>query len=130
MLLDLVGMKDRMKHKPTELSGGQMQRVAIARAMANDPDIILADEPTGALDSRTGVMVMDIFHRLNREQEKTIVLITHNNDLAEETDRIYVMSDGRFTSVREGSAIPDKNDPAGERTDSAGTGGSGEEAQK
>lgn len=130
MLLDLVGMKDRMKHKPTELSGGQMQRVAIARAMANDPDIILADEPTGALDSRTGVMVMDIFHRLNREQGKTIVLITHNNDLAEETDRIYAMSDGRFTSVREGSAIPDKNDPAGEKNDSAEAGCSGEEAQK
>lgn len=130
MLLELVDMKDRMKHKPTELSGGQMQRVAIARAMAKDPDIILADEPTGALDSRTGVMVMDIFHRLNREQGKTIVLITHNNDLAEETDRIYAMSDGRFTSVREGSVIPDKNDPAGERNDSAGTGGSREEAQK
>ncbi|WP_409336606.1 ABC transporter ATP-binding protein [Eubacterium sp. F2] len=99
-LLDLVGMKERMKHKPTELSGGQMQRVAIARAMANDPDIILADEPTGALDSKTGALVMKIFHQLNQKQGKTIVLITHNNDLAEETDRIYDMSDGRFVSVR------------------------------
>lgn len=103
LLLDMVGMKDRTWHLPTELSGGQMQRVAIARAMANDPDIILADEPTGALDSKTGVMVMDIFHRLNLEQGKTIVLITHNNDLAEETDRIYTMSDGCFTSVRTGT---------------------------
>ena len=93
-LLDLVGMADRMEHQPNELSGGQKQRVAIARAMANDPAIILADEPTGALDSKTGRMVMDIFHRLNREQGKTIVLITHNQELAEETGRILTMRDG------------------------------------
>ena len=93
-LLDLVGMGDRMLHQPNELSGGQKQRVAIARAMANDPAIILADEPTGALDSKTGRMVMDLFHRLNREQGKTIVLITHNQELAEETGRILTMRDG------------------------------------
>ena len=93
-LLDLVGMADRMLHQPNELSGGQKQRVAIARAMANDPAIILADEPTGALDSKTGRMVMDLFHRLNREQGKTIVLITHNQELAEETGRILTMRDG------------------------------------
>ena len=93
-LLDLVGMADRMLHQPNELSGGQKQRVAIARAMANDPAIILADEPTGALDSKTGRMVMDLFHQLNREQGKTIVLITHNQELAEETGRILTMRDG------------------------------------
>ena len=93
-LLDLVGMGDRMLHQPNELSGGQKQRVAIARAMANDPAIILADEPTGALDSKTGRMVMDLFHQLNREKGKTIVLITHNQELAAETGRILTMRDG------------------------------------
>lgn len=101
-LLELVGMKDRARHRPNELSGGQKQREAIARAMANDPSIILADEPTGALDSNTGRMVMDIFHRLHREQGKTIVLITHNNDLAEETERILTIKDGRIVGERLG----------------------------
>ena len=87
-------MADRMTHQPNELSGGQKQRVAIARAMANDPAIILADEPTGALDSKTGRMVMDLFHQLNREQGKTIVLITHNRELAMETQRVLAMCDG------------------------------------
>ena len=94
MLLDMVDMADRMTHQPNELSGGQKQRVAIARAMANDPAIILADEPTGALDSKTGRMVMDLFHQLNREQGKTIVLITHNRELAMETQRVLTMCDG------------------------------------
>ena len=94
ILLDMVGMADRMTHQPNELSGGQKQRVAIARAMANDPAIILADEPTGALDSKTGRMVMDLFHQLNREQGKTIVLITHNRELAMETQRVLTMCDG------------------------------------
>ena len=94
ILLDMVGMTDRMTHQPNELSGGQKQRVAIARAMANDPAIILADEPTGALDSKTGRMVMDLFHQLNREQGKTIVLITHNRELAMETQRVLTMCDG------------------------------------
>ena len=96
-LLDLVEMGDRARHLPNELSGGQKQRVSIARAMANDPAILLADEPTGALDSKTGRLVMDIFHKLNKEQGKTIVLITHNNELAAETDRIYTMRDGVLT---------------------------------
>ena len=95
-LLAMVDMADRMNHQPNELSGGQKQRVAIARAMANDPAIILADEPTGALDSKTGRLVMDLFHRLNREQGKTIILITHNQELAQETDRYVTMRDGRL----------------------------------
>lgn len=93
-LMALVEMDDRMFHQPNELSGGQKQRVAIARAMANDPAIILADEPTGALDSKTGRLVMDIFHQLNRRQGKTVVLITHNRELAKETGRIITMQDG------------------------------------
>lgn len=93
-LLDMVGMADRMSHQPNELSGGQKQRVAIARAMANDPAIILADEPTGALDSKTGRLVMDLFHELNRKQGKTIILITHNPELAAETGRVLTMRDG------------------------------------
>lgn len=98
-LLDLVEMGDRAKHLPEELSGGQKQRVAIARAMANDPAIILADEPTGALDSKTGRLVMDLFHKLNKEKGKTIVLITHSNELAAETDRIISIRDGNIVNV-------------------------------
>lgn len=94
ILLEAVDMKERMSHAPSELSGGQKQRVAIARAMANNPDIILADEPTGALDSETGRQVMDLFHKLNEEEKRTIVVITHNLELAEEADRIYRMKDG------------------------------------
>lgn len=101
-LLTLVGMEDRMKHLPEELSGGQKQRVAIARAMANDPAIILADEPTGALDSATGRMVMDLFHQLHEENGKTIILITHSPELAEETERIITIKDGKITGEREG----------------------------
>lgn len=96
-LLKLVGMEDRMSHKPDELSGGQKQRVAIARAVANDPAIILADEPTGALDSETGHKIMDIFHKLH-ERGKTIVLITHSKELAEETERIVHISDGSIVA--------------------------------
>jgi len=93
-LLELVDMTARSHHRPNELSGGQKQRVAIARAMANDPAIILADEPTGALDTHTGRMVMDIFHRLHQEQGKTIILITHNTELALETERTIRLKDG------------------------------------
>lgn len=102
-LLRMVGMEDRMKHRPEELSGGQKQRVAIARAMGNDPSIILADEPTGALDSSTGRMVMDLFHQLHDEKGKTIILITHSPELAEETERIITLKDGAVISEREGS---------------------------
>lgn len=95
-LLDMVGMSDRLQHRSDELSGGQKQRVAIARAMANNPSIILADEPTGALDSGTGRRIMDIFHRLHEEQRKTIVLITHSHELASETERVVTLKDGRI----------------------------------
>lgn len=101
--LEMVGMGDRMYHLPNELSGGQKQRVAIARALANDPAMILADEPTGALDSTTGRMVMDLFHKVHREDGKTIVLITHNNELAAETDRIVTIRDGRIVSDEPGA---------------------------
>lgn len=102
-LLAMVEMEDRMSHTPDELSGGQKQRVAIARAMANDPAIILADEPTGALDSKTGRKIMDLFHKLNKEQGKTIILITHSNELAEETGRIITLKDGEIIGERKGS---------------------------
>ena len=95
-LLSLVEMEDRAKHLPEELSGGQKQRVAIARAMANSPAIILADEPTGALDTKTGRLVMDIFHKLHKEQGITIVLITHSPELAKETERILPLRDGNI----------------------------------
>ena len=93
-LLAQVEMTYRMYHNPNELSGGQKQRVAIARSMANDPDIILADEPTGALDSVTGRLIMDLFHKLHKEQGKTIVLITHSPELASECQRIITLKDG------------------------------------
>lgn len=102
-LLELVEMQERMRHLPEELSGGQKQRVAIARAMANDPAIILADEPTGALDSKTGRMVMDLFHKLHQEEGKTIVLITHSPELAEETQRIITIKDGNIIGERKGA---------------------------
>ena len=101
-LMELVDMSERMHHNPDELSGGQKQRVAIARAMANDPALILADEPTGALDSKTGRRVMDIFHKLHEEKGKTIILITHSPELAGECERILTISDGLFTGEREG----------------------------
>ena len=103
-LMRLVEMEDRMTHKPNELSGGQKQRVAIARSLANDPAIILADEPTGALDTQTGNLVMDIFLRINREEKKTVILITHNELLAQQTDRVVTIQDGMIisdTGVRE-----------------------------
>lgn len=104
-LLEKVGMADRYKHKPNELSGGQKQRVAIARSLANDPSIILADEPTGALDSETSRIVMDIFHDLNKTQKKTIILITHSKELAEEYPRIITIKDGAIVDERKRELI-------------------------
>ena len=97
-MLEMVDMADRMDHKPNELSGGQKQRIAIARAMINSPSILLADEPTGALDSKTGRLIMDLFHKLHEEKGKTVVLITHNQELAMETDRILTLSDGNIVN--------------------------------
>ena len=101
-LLEIVGMGDRQDHKPNELSGGQKQRTAIARAMANDPDVILADEPTGALDSETGQKVLSVFRDLNRDHGKTVILVTHSLALAEQTDRIITLKDGLVIDVRKG----------------------------
>ena len=101
-LLAMVNMSERAKHEPSELSGGQKQRVAIARALANRPALLLADEPTGALDSATSRTVMDIFHALHAEG-MTIVLITHSQELAAECGRILTLRDGRFISERKGA---------------------------
>ena len=103
--LDCVGMGERARHQPNELSGGQKQRVAIARAMVNDPALILADEPTGALDSETSRVVMDLFHEMHEKYHKTIVLITHNPALAEECQRVLTLHDGRIIAERKGSGV-------------------------
>lgn len=104
-LLKKVGMEERCNHQPNELSGGQKQRVAIARSLANDPSIILADEPTGALDSETSRIVMNIFHELNIKQKKTIILITHSKELAEECPRVITIKDGRIIDDRKGGSL-------------------------
>ena len=101
-MLSIVGMEERLDHTPDQLSGGQKQRVAIARALVNDPAILLADEPTGALDSETGRRIMDLFWKLHQERNITIILITHSNELAEETERILTLKDGRIVGEREG----------------------------
>ena len=97
-MLELVGLGNRADHHPNQLSGGQQQRVAIARALINNPSILLADEPTGNLDTRTSIEVMDIFQRLNRERGITVLLITHEHDIAEYGTRIVAFRDGLVVS--------------------------------
>jgi putative ABC transport system ATP-binding protein len=99
-LLEAVGLGGRLDHKPNQLSGGQQQRVAIARALVNDPEIVLADEPTGNLDSRTSIEIMEILQRLNRERGITIILITHEHDIAEYGARTITFRDGRVVEDR------------------------------
>lgn len=94
-VLERVGLTHRLRHMPSQLSGGQCQRVAIARAIAGNPEIILADEPTGNLDSKMGAEVMGLLHQLNREDGRTIVMVTHNEQQAQQTDRIIRFFDGR-----------------------------------
>lgn len=97
-LLDLVGLGDRMHHLPSELSGGEQQRVAVARALANNPRLILADEPTGNLDSVTGKKVTDLMRKINREQGISFIVATHDSEMARTADRIVKLKDGKITS--------------------------------
>ncbi len=97
-LLKMLGLEGRMNHKPNELSGGQQQRVAIARALMNDPAIILADEPTGELDTKTSLEIMDILKKLNKEKNKTFVIVTHNMEVAESCKKIIRLRDGKNVS--------------------------------
>lgn len=99
-LLGLVGLEERMEHRPAELSGGEQQRVAIARALVTEPEIILADEPTGNLDSRTGRMVMDLIKKLAREKKKTVVLVTHDEEIARYAERKEILRDGVIVSQK------------------------------
>jgi len=96
--LDMVGLKERVRHHPSELSGGQQQRVAIARALVNNPAILIADEPTGALDSKTGAEIMELFQSLHRDLGQTVIMVTHDSFVARHTDRIIRLVDGRITS--------------------------------
>jgi len=96
--LERVGLSDRTDHAPSELSGGQQQRVAIARALVNEPAILLADEPTGALDSKTGVEIMELFQSLYSDHGQTVILVTHDSYVARHTNRIIKLSDGRIVS--------------------------------
>ncbi|MEE4378153.1 MAG: ABC transporter ATP-binding protein [Candidatus Competibacteraceae bacterium] len=102
--LSLVGLGDRLDHFPAQLSGGQQQRVAIARAIAKNPAVLLCDEPTGALDSTTGIVVLDALERINRELGTTTVVITHNAAIADMADRVIRFSDGHITEIKQNAS--------------------------
>jgi len=95
-LLELVGLKERISHRPQELSGGEQQRVAIARALANDPEIVIADEPTGNLDSKSGEKIMEILKKLHKEQKRTILVVTHDPQIASYSEEILKIKDGKI----------------------------------
>ena len=97
-MLKKVGLSDKIKNTPAQLSGGQQQRVAIARALVNNPKIILADEPTGNLDSKSGKEIIELFHYLNKEEGRTIVLVTHDIELARQANRIIIIKDGKIST--------------------------------
>jgi len=108
-LLNKVGLGDRMGHRPTELSGGQQQRVAIARALINDPEIILADEPTGNLDSKSGHQVMEMLTSFHKKDGKTIILVTHDVDLVKYSEKTIYLKDGEVVKVKKGDHKPKEN---------------------
>ena len=100
-MLRLVGLEDRALHYPGKLSGGQQQRVAIARAICKNPDFLLCDEPTGALDTQTGVQVLTLLRQFNRQYGKTVVIITHNTTIAQIADRVFYFRDGQISNIAE-----------------------------
>jgi len=104
-ILDMLGLKERRNHLPSQMSGGQQQRVSIGRAMFSSPQVILADEPTGNLDSRSSAEIMELFRRSNREMNQTILIITHDRNIAEQCDRIIVLSDGKIISDESNTAL-------------------------
>jgi putative ABC transport system ATP-binding protein len=99
-LLESVGLGDRVHHKPSELSGGQQQRVAIARSLANDPDVVLADEPTGNLDQKTGSLIMNFLKKLHKEEHKTIIMVTHDANVAKQAHRVEHLVDGTIIKTK------------------------------
>ncbi|TFG34578.1 ABC transporter ATP-binding protein [Candidatus Thorarchaeota archaeon] len=114
-LLTIVGLVDRMHHKPDELSGGERQRVAIAASLANDPKVLLADEPTGDLDTETGSIIVEYLHKVNKEFGKTIIMVTHDPSIARQCDRIFRIRDGQIISVQ--SPTSDQEMAAASRVD-------------
>ena len=99
-LLDAFGLKSRLRHKPAQLSGGERQRVAIARALINDPSLLLADEPTGNLDRKTGAAILDVLAEIRRERGQTMLMVTHDPEIAARADRIVELVDGRVAAQK------------------------------